>query len=60
MVHGGNMKRIKEAFTLLEILVVMLVIGVLTGAAIPKYQQFVVDSRKGRCITNLKSVEQGI
>ncbi|MFZ2958395.1 MAG: LamG-like jellyroll fold domain-containing protein [Candidatus Ozemobacteraceae bacterium] len=54
------MKRIKDAFTLLEMLVVVLVIGVLTGAAVPKYHSFVVDSRRGRCLTNLKSIEQAI
>ncbi|MFZ4773744.1 MAG: LamG-like jellyroll fold domain-containing protein [Terrimicrobiaceae bacterium] len=54
------MKRITEAFTLLEMLVVTLVIGVLAGVAVPKYQQFVVDARKGRCLTNLKSIEQSI
>ncbi|MFZ2957490.1 MAG: glycine-rich domain-containing protein [Candidatus Ozemobacteraceae bacterium] len=54
------MKHLTKAFTLLEILVVLTVIGVLTGAAVPKYQQFVADSRRDMCITNLKLIEQAI
>lgn len=45
---------------MLELLVVTLVIGVLAGVAVPKYNDFVSESRRGSCLNNLKTIEQSI
>ena len=45
-------------FTLMELLVVILTIGILAGTALPQYQKAVVKSQSAQALTMLKSVAQ--
>jgi general secretion pathway protein G len=46
-----------SAFTLLEIMIVVTLIGVLAAAAIPAYNHSVAKTQARACITNLKSID---
>jgi len=46
----------KKAFTLLELLVVVLIIGILTGIALPQYRMAVTKARFGELKTITKSL----
>jgi prepilin-type N-terminal cleavage/methylation domain-containing protein/prepilin-type processing-associated H-X9-DG protein len=43
-------------FTLLEILVVLVIVGVLAGLAVPMYQRVVEGGRATGCISNLRNI----
>ena len=47
-----------QGFTLIEILVVVLIIGILAAIAVPKYQESVERSIMQEAITNLKTIAQ--
>jgi prepilin-type N-terminal cleavage/methylation domain-containing protein len=51
------MKRNSSAFTLLEIMIVVTLIGVLAAVAIPSFQQSVAKTQARTCISTLRSVE---
>jgi prepilin-type N-terminal cleavage/methylation domain-containing protein len=51
------MKRPNSAFTLLEIMIVVTLIGVLAAVAIPSFQHSVAKTQAQACITNLRSIE---
>ncbi len=54
----GQEKTVKTGFTLIEILVVMLVIGVLASVAVPWYQHAVMKSRFGTVAASAKALLQ--
>ena len=46
----------KKAFTLVEIMIVVLIIGILMAIAVPNFVKARDSSRKNSCIANLKQV----
>src|SRR2546423_9573866 len=52
---GENMK-IKRAFTLVEIMIVVLIIGILLAIAVPNFMKARDNSRAKSCISNLHQI----
>lgn len=48
----------KRAFTLVEIMIVVLIIGVLLGVAVPQFLQSRETSRNRTCVSNLKKLDE--
>jgi prepilin-type N-terminal cleavage/methylation domain-containing protein len=48
----------KRAFTLVEIMIVVLIIGILMGIAVPQWLQARTNSQQKTCITNLRAIDQ--
>lgn len=53
MVWSGAMKRARGAFSLLELIVVVAIMAVLVGAAIPYYQNYVKDAKLAKAKAEL-------
>ena len=51
----NNMR--KGAFTLVEIMIVVLIIGILMAIAVPNFVKARDSSRKNSCIANLKQID---
>ena len=47
----------KKGFTLVEIMIVVLIIGILMAIAVPNFIQARQTSRKNSCIANLKQID---
>jgi prepilin-type N-terminal cleavage/methylation domain-containing protein len=50
-------KNTKKGFTLVEIMIVVLIIGILMAIAVPNFIQARSTSRKNSCIANLKQID---
>ena len=53
-------RRTARAFTLLELLVCLAIIGVLTGVTIPLYARVSQQSRAAACVSNLRQLGAGL
>ncbi len=51
------MKTLRKAFTLVEIMIVVLIIGVLLAIAVPNFVRARESSRAKACVSNLKQVD---
>ena len=50
----------KKSFTLIELLIVLIIIGVLVTLAMPQYQSLVIRARGAEAMNNLRSVSDSI
>ena len=50
----------RRGFTIIELLIVVIVIGVLAAAGIAKYQGFAESARSRTCVTNQSTIESAI
>lgn len=48
----------QRAFTLVEIMIVVLIIGILMGIAVPNYVRSRAQTQRNSCISNLRALEQ--
>jgi len=55
-----NTLRTRKGFTIIELLIVVIVIGILAAAGLAKYQNFAETSRRKTCIGQLKTIETGL
>ena len=56
-----GMSRLRsKGFTLIEILVVIVIIGILATMGIGKYAQFSRDARKSGCVNNQNTIDKGV
>jgi prepilin-type N-terminal cleavage/methylation domain-containing protein len=55
-----NLKRIGRGFTLVEIMIVVLIIGILLAIAIPNFVKAREQSRAKACSANLKQIDAGM
>ena len=53
------MKRMKQGFTLVEIMIVVAIIGLLAAIAIPSFMKARTQSQANACINNLRQIESG-
>jgi len=59
-VANMNGSRSRKGFTIIELLIVVIVIGILAAAGLAKYQNFAETSRRKSCLGQLNSIETGL
>jgi len=53
------MNKMKQGFTLVEIMIVVAIIGLLAAIAIPSFMKARTQSQQNACINNLRQIESG-
>ena len=54
------MKKRNQGFTLVEIMIVVVIMGVLTAVAIPNFLKYRRNSRASACVSNLKQIQSAL
>ena len=54
------MKKMEKGFTLIELVIIIVVLGILASVAIPKYKNIVAESREAACQGALGSLRSGV
>ncbi|MGL5727230.1 MAG: pilin, partial [Plesiomonas sp.] len=54
------MNKMKQGFTLIELMIVVAVIGVLAAIAIPQYQNYVAKAEIGAALSTLASLKTNV
>lgn len=54
------MTRRTPAFTILEVVVVLLIVTILAGFALPQYSRYVAKAQEIRCMSNLRSLHSAL
>ena len=57
MKQGSKNKKFNKGFTLLEMLVVVLIIGILAGIALPQYQKAVEKTKLTEALLDIKTIQ---
>jgi prepilin-type N-terminal cleavage/methylation domain-containing protein len=52
-----KMKKMKQGFTLVEIMIVVAIIGLLAAIAIPSFMKSRTTSQKNACLNNLRQID---
>jgi prepilin-type N-terminal cleavage/methylation domain-containing protein len=53
----NSIKFLKRGFTLLEIMIVVMILGILLGIAVPQFLDARTNSRLSSCLSNLREIE---
>lgn len=59
LIRGQSQKRVR-AFTLVEVLLAVAILGTLSAIAVPTYQNHIVKTRNSTAIANIREIELGI
>ncbi len=51
------MKKMKQGFTLVEIMIVVAIIAILAAVAIPNFLKYRADARTQACVSNMKQLQ---
>lgn len=54
------MRKMEKGFTLIELVIIIVVLGILASVAIPKYKNIVAESREAACQGALGSLRSGV